>query len=210
MKNSTPISGHPTLDGSVCVNTDGGFDCECQQTGFEADTNAGACVDIDECAVAANCDGGTCTNIDGSYECDCPEGKKVGGDLETGLYCELDCAEGYELNDAKDACDNIDECDAGASVVADCGEGDCQDRDGFFKCYCPPGQDETGDYPDTTCHNPCGQGYELPTQVTTTEEVTTTVSPCTTISDDTEVAIAENADPIYTIPLWPGKRDFFL
>ncbi len=64
----------PCGEGSECVNTLGGFECECA-AGFEANDD-GVCVDIDECADPdVKCDvNARCQNTDGGYECICNPG----------------------------------------------------------------------------------------------------------------------------------------
>jgi len=68
---------HPCADGTVCVNTVGGFSCEiappCEQTceaGYKC--SDGECVDINECAEGIDeCrDFETCRNVRGKHICD--------------------------------------------------------------------------------------------------------------------------------------------
>ena len=45
-------------------------------------------------------------------------------------------------------CSNIDECDANAKIVADCGSGHtCVDTSGDFSCTCLDGFESVGAYP---------------------------------------------------------------
>ena len=65
--------------GSICTNTDGGFQCSCPP-GFSGDPKIG-CVDIDECVPNAKsapvCGrSALCDNLPGTFRCQCPPGFK--------------------------------------------------------------------------------------------------------------------------------------
>ena len=73
--------GNACGTGSLCTNTDGGFQCSCPP-GFTGDARV-ACVDIDECGLAklagaqAVCGrSAICDNLPGSFRCQCPPGFK--------------------------------------------------------------------------------------------------------------------------------------
>lgn len=132
---------NPCGSGAQCTNMPGGFRCSCapgfernpalpaaafaNQTGsvgFEAAANssAAACVDVNECALAAAkqqpiCGSGAqCINTPGGFFCQCPPN--------------------YTGN-PKVACTDIDECANQA-----CGpNAQCRNTPGSYKCECKPG-----------------------------------------------------------------------
>ncbi len=65
-------------ENAICVNTDGGFTCNCK-AGYEGDGIT--CIDIDECANGTNnCSvNATCVNTDGSFVCSCKPGYEGNG-----------------------------------------------------------------------------------------------------------------------------------
>ncbi|XP_061667358.1 thrombomodulin [Syngnathoides biaculeatus] len=130
-----------------CVNTVGGFKCECR-LGFKM--KAGLCVDHNECA-SAPCEH-MCDNTPGSYKCSCYDGYRV--DPDDPNKCELHCGkkectaecdpndkfqcycpEGYiaEERDPHTACMDIDEC---AHSYCDHG---CTNTYGSYVCSCQKG-----------------------------------------------------------------------
>ncbi|MGB0646542.1 MAG: hypothetical protein ACPGQS_05160 [Bradymonadia bacterium] len=73
-----------------CVNTDGGYDCECD-SGYILSPNGSSCADIDECETNnGNC-AQQCTNTIGSYTCSCDAFYRLASDEQN--------------------CDDIDECE---------------------------------------------------------------------------------------------------
>ena len=75
---------------ATCDNTDGGYDCTCND-GWNG--NGSACVDIDECATDAHAchEFGFCTNTPGSYGCTCNDGY-----MGDGFLCTVPCATFYD------------------------------------------------------------------------------------------------------------------
>ncbi|XP_051909308.1 thrombomodulin [Hippocampus zosterae] len=134
-------------DNSRCVNTVGGFRCECQG-GFKL--TDGSCVDRDECA-SAPCEH-MCDNTPGSYKCSCSGGYRV--DPLDANKCELHCGkkecvaecdpndrrqcycpDGYISDERKDHtwCVDLDEC--GDSYC----EHGCRNTYGGYVCSCRKG-----------------------------------------------------------------------
>lgn len=132
---------------SYCVNTAGGFECQCMN-GFKKEKNA--CKDIDEC-VSSPCEY-FCINTIGSYHCECPEGYRLS--LENRhkclLYCpnfkcqaecdfnnpyQCDCPLGFILEDILPAyvCIDIDEC-----TMSYCDQA-CDNTPGSYICSCYEG-----------------------------------------------------------------------
>ncbi|XP_057679120.1 thrombomodulin-like [Corythoichthys intestinalis] len=130
-----------------CVNTVGGFKCECD-AGFKM--MGGSCVDLDECA-SAPCEH-LCHNTHGSYKCSCYEGYKM--DPQDSSKCKLHCGkqecvaecdpndkyqcycpDGYVAEEREDhtVCIDLDEC---ANYFCDKG---CKNTYGGFVCFCPKG-----------------------------------------------------------------------
>jgi hypothetical protein len=136
--------------------------------------SAGACVDLDECALgAARCSPkATCTNVPGSFICTCAAG--YAGD---GLTClDVDeCAAGTSLCSPDATCKNTEgsyACACESGFVGDglsCGDIDecavnpspcdvnagCFNTPGAFRCACNPGFTGTGQSGDCAC--PAGQ-----------------------------------------------------
>ena len=62
----------------MCVNTAGGYKCDCQD-GWTGDgtTDGTGCTDVDECEQTSPAVCGRhseCDNLPGTYECECEEG----------------------------------------------------------------------------------------------------------------------------------------
>nr|XP_046228940.1 thrombomodulin-like [Scatophagus argus] len=100
-----------TGEGEECKNTQGDFECGCED-GFEAED--GVCVNI---AICESCEHMLCDKFNGVYKCMCREGFKVSDKDPT--KCELDCRE----RDCKAICiPNRD-----------------NDKKDMDQCYCPEG-----------------------------------------------------------------------
>lgn len=153
--NECEVAGSCAVAGD-CVNTVGSFHCKCPG-GHERGPD-GACIDIDECAIANGQCGQRCVNTPGSFKCECDsaagfrlanDGKKCfnadpcaiknGGcahvcePLNGRAQCY--CYKGFELNlNDNSSCVDIDEC------VTDHGcHSKCVNTIGSYKCDCPSG-----------------------------------------------------------------------
>lgn len=168
-----------------CINTIGGYRCQCDQGFKEAIVNfTRKCYDIDECENNP-CDGGTCNNIEGAFFCSCPEGMQLDGsnlkcvemdECKTPGYCEhgtctnlpngrgflCDCNEGYVKSANGKTCEDKNEC----SEANICKNGACVNLAGSYRCDCNNGfkknaagdcvdVDECLDYPDLCRHGSC-------------------------------------------------------
>ena len=141
----------PCGRGARCVNTPGGFRCDCE-TGFISD-GAGGCVDVNECddplTCTAGAGAGTCTNLAGSFSCSCSAGYESSG------------------SGASLTCVDTNECDDPAACGADLGGGVCINTPGAYRCMCNAGFMSSGMGASATCvdvnecaadSNPCGGG----------------------------------------------------
>lgn len=100
-----------------CINTPGGFRCQCW-LGYEASgPGERACRDVDECETGHSpCTQG-CTNTDGSFYCFCKDGYVLSG--EDGTQCQ-----------------DVDECEGQEGSLCD---SLCFNTQGSFRCGCLPG-----------------------------------------------------------------------
>ncbi|XP_019635147.1 PREDICTED: sushi, von Willebrand factor type A, EGF and pentraxin domain-containing protein 1-like [Branchiostoma belcheri] len=62
---------HQCSDNTVCVNTEGGYWCNCLPGYFKDQPMDRMCVDMDECAMNNGGCSDTCTNFAGGYNCTC-------------------------------------------------------------------------------------------------------------------------------------------
>ncbi|XP_023575931.1 complement component C1q receptor [Octodon degus] len=100
-----------------CVNTDGGFYCECWVGYTPGGPGGEACVDIDECTVYPVLCAQNCTNTPGSFHCS--------------------CLPGYDLSKKDDMqCLDKDEC---ADPTGNPCQGPCFNVPGSFHCGCLAG-----------------------------------------------------------------------
>lgn len=97
-----------------CINTPGGFHCECWVGYQSSGSKEEACEDVDECAAAYSPCAQGCTNTDGSFYCSCKEGYIMSGEDST-------------------QCEDIDECLGNPCDTL------CINTDGSFRCGCPAG-----------------------------------------------------------------------
>ncbi|KAL1786202.1 complement component C1q receptor [Sigmodon hispidus] len=100
-----------------CINTPGGFQCECwvgyQSTGPQKEI----CEDVDECAAAHSPCAHGCINTDGSFYCSCKDGYTLSGEDST------QCEDIDECLDSRDSpCDTL-----------------CFNSEGSFSCGCRTG-----------------------------------------------------------------------
>ncbi|XP_013068797.2 fibulin-1-like [Biomphalaria glabrata] len=151
---------HKCTNEQQCVNKQGTYFCQCPR-GFKHDV-PGRCTDVDECFYFPSICSTTskCVNTIGSYKCECIEGL-VSADNDTctdvdecqyhgicqhscvnvvGTYF-CSCNKGYQLQDDKKSCEDIDECtqfpsrNGGGGVCT----GHCINVPGSYKCDCPNG-----------------------------------------------------------------------
>lgn len=136
-----------TRAGEVCVNVEGGFECNCRD-GFSKEE--GACVNSSICF---ECEHMLCVKPNGFYECACRAGFRVRAGAPT--KCDRHCTEsqcppmcdrnsegqrqcfcpvGYILDEGNNSstCIDIDECVMGEPVC----EHACVNTFGGFRCSC--------------------------------------------------------------------------
>ncbi|KAM7125879.1 complement component C1q receptor isoform 1-T1 [Molossus nigricans] len=106
-----------------CVNTPGGFHCQCW-VGYEpGGPGEMACQDVDECAPGHSPCAQGCTNTDGSFYCSCEDGYVLAGKDGTQCHDVDECA-GLEGSLCNDLCFNMQ---------------------GSFRCGCLPGSELASD-----------------------------------------------------------------
>ncbi|KAI4299990.1 hypothetical protein L6164_033410 [Bauhinia variegata] len=86
MKNTTSYS---CKENSICVDSENGYRCRCEE-GFQGNPYlSNGCQDIDECITMSPCNM-TCHNFDGGYNCSCPSGYKGDGKKDgSGCFQEV-------------------------------------------------------------------------------------------------------------------------
>ncbi|XP_044765989.1 fibulin-1-like isoform X1 [Coccinella septempunctata] len=83
--------------------------------------NRGDCEDVDECLSNPCARGEICYNVPGRYQC----------------ISNIQCKAGYDLNEAGDGCEDVNECVRG---IHKCNPTQlCRNGDGYYTCVCPPG-----------------------------------------------------------------------
>ncbi|XP_060570002.1 uncharacterized protein LOC132728362, partial [Ruditapes philippinarum] len=153
----------------VCTNTEGSFECMCRG-GYKVDSeNKSKCKDINECDVALHNCTHECVNNEGGFSCQCFTGFKFDSSTWTCIETsdegsctdsekkacigtsgcrkidgkpECFCTVGYELDETKTICKDIDECNRGVCPH------DCVNTNGSFECVCFTGYKLYG---STTC-----------------------------------------------------------
>ncbi|XP_024415625.1 complement component C1q receptor [Desmodus rotundus] len=102
-----------------CINTPGGFHCQCW-VGYEPGSpEKKACQDVDECALGHSPCAQGCTNTDGSFYCSCKDGYVLTG--KDGTQCQ-----------------DVDECEGPEGSICD---SLCFNMQGSFRCGCLPGRE---------------------------------------------------------------------
>lgn len=76
-----------------CVNTAGGFRCECWPGYMPGGPGEEACVDVDECALDPAPCAQSCTNTAGSFYCSCQPGYVLSGEDATQCEDKDECAD---------------------------------------------------------------------------------------------------------------------
>ncbi|XP_055458565.1 complement component C1q receptor [Psammomys obesus] len=100
-----------------CINTPGGFQCECWVGYQSSGPKEEGCKDVDECAAAQAPCAQDCVNTDGSFYCSCKKGYAVSGEDST-------------------QCEDIDECLDSRGSPCDT---QCFNSEGSFSCGCLQG-----------------------------------------------------------------------
>ena len=138
-----------------CVNTPGGYECNCKPGYTNAANNT--CLNENECAKKPCLGGGQCVDTVGSFECVCPDGTHLADDQRHCVddnECDLienpcingrcvnlikdwqcQCDSGYELAPDKKGCHNKNECASGEDGCAHI----CHDTEGSYLCACNDG-----------------------------------------------------------------------
>ncbi|KAK6591135.1 fibrillin 2 syndatyly ems [Cryptosporidium xiaoi] len=102
-----------------CINTIGGYECECLNGYRKHENRANECVDIDECLELSACPSSTiCINLEGSFKCEC-------------LNRELIFDQGR--------CRPINKCNDYNGRLNDCSQLCVSDKDERGKCECSDG-----------------------------------------------------------------------
>ncbi|PVD36008.1 hypothetical protein C0Q70_02978 [Pomacea canaliculata] len=142
------VTDNCTLTHAVCVNSPGGYKCECH-VGFLRD-QFGVCQDINECP-SSPCSQG-CINTNGSYTCTCHSGFQFNttikdcedineclnspcsqGCVNTKGSYTCTCYSGFKINSATKDCEDVDEC-----LNSPCTQL-CTNIDGDYYCSCSSG-----------------------------------------------------------------------
>ncbi|XP_029438671.1 von Willebrand factor C and EGF domain-containing protein isoform X2 [Rhinatrema bivittatum] len=148
----------------LCVNTEGGFVCECRP-GLQLSADRHGCVDIDECSGNRSPCQQRCKNSIGSYRCSCGPGFHLHANGHSctdinecrwlgephlcqhschntfgSFFCA--CRAGFLLSADRVSCDDVDECsplpDHSLSVSSPCQQ-ICTNTAGSYLCSCDKG-----------------------------------------------------------------------
>jgi len=139
----------------TCVNTPGSFVCTCKH-GYHLNTDKKSCDDVDECLPVSDCMH-KCENTIGGYNCKCnahfevdPKDPKncipkqpCGENSDCEQICYVDdtkeakcaCRAGYELQEDKKTCKDIDEC----AIDRNRCRHKCINTIGGYNCSCVDG-----------------------------------------------------------------------
>ncbi|XP_053395370.1 mucin-like protein [Mercenaria mercenaria] len=165
---------HQNLCEHQCLNTDGLYECTCNNGYRISSRNSSLCNDINECDDAIHNCSQMCVNEDGGFKCECYKGysfnlttwKCEQEDLsicdETNIDCSytagctLDkdstatcfCENGFELSANRTACVDIDECERNVCPQL------CINTAGRFKCECYSGYQLQDDLTCKECDFP--------------------------------------------------------
>ncbi|XP_062562795.1 hemicentin-1-like [Armigeres subalbatus] len=135
-----------TSVGQFCVNTYGGYECDCS-AGYRLYVDV--CVDINECRESNHDCSHFCENSQGGYSCYCPAGFVLSSDDRTCtrrrtrdkpefsvMNYQMICPEGYRLEGGR--CVDVDECQLKED---ECSDGQaCLNTNGSYLCLptgCP-------------------------------------------------------------------------
>ncbi|XP_060578338.1 fibrillin-1-like [Ruditapes philippinarum] len=137
-----------------CSNTDGSFQCSCDDGYRLSIDDLYTCIDIDECEELLHNCSHLCTNTEGGFTCQCFSGyalnrtscvqifdgicsvtkqndcRSADGCTVNGEVEECFCVNGYELDETGTKCLDINEC--GRHI---CSQG-CLNTHGSYECYC--------------------------------------------------------------------------
>ncbi|XP_075212261.1 protein kinase C-binding protein NELL2-like isoform X2 [Lycorma delicatula] len=146
-RNEGGLDGHHCHSNTKCVNTIGGYECQCLPGHRRLDRFN--CVEIDECLSGLHeCDShATCLNTQGSYHCQCHPGYSGDGYNCTPI-CRQPCLNGGECVQP-DVCQcrqgyrgtncelDLDECETGLHSCLH--DSVCVNMPGWYYCRCKPG-----------------------------------------------------------------------
>ncbi|PFX15193.1 Fibrillin-1 [Stylophora pistillata] len=153
------LNSHDSGEDASCINTEGSYNCFCNNPGFRWDGRE--CKDIDECLSNAHtCSkhSATCTNTEGSFNCSCNPGftgdghncqdidecaKNIHNCSKNNATCfnsmgSFNCScnagfrgDGYNCSDIDECAENIHNCSKNNTT--------CTNSKGSFNCFCNPG-----------------------------------------------------------------------
>ncbi|KAM8774737.1 complement component C1q receptor isoform 1-T1 [Rhynchonycteris naso] len=172
-----------------CVNTPGGFHCQCW-IGYEPGSSGEeACQDVDECAPGRSPCAQGCTNTDGSFSCFCEDGY---------ILAEKDGTQ----------CLDVDEC---AGPEGSLCESLCFNTQGSFNCGCLPGRELAPDGVSCTMGSMSLGSSAEPPQGRDTEDRAESFVPSTTTSSPTGGPDGTSKGaPAMSIPFLPPNASIAL
>lgn len=111
---------NPCGNNSRCDNTEGSYECVCQN-GFEKDSgNPNNCNDIDECSKGLDDCPSICENTVGNFTCKCPDGyEDKTGD---GKNCKIEASLETKCDAKNPKCDSSSQCQyvSGSTTTVEC------------------------------------------------------------------------------------------